>query len=118
MNSTAIAVFENALLSNATGYVAEWNSGAVPVNGNRVAFNAIVKNMTGTSARLKVSIEGTYDGQSWVFIDANATTVNLGTLSDAPITAVGFRFVRLRALYTASSTGTVIFSAQLAFSTV
>lgn len=115
-DATIESVFEDAFLSNVAGYSSRQVSGLVTVDRNTVVLIAVVKNLSGTGAKLSLLPEGSHDGQVWVTTDFTAMDISssIETMSQTSVT-IDYAFVRVRATFTTTSgTGSVVFSSQLA----
>ena len=123
MQAVMVKVFDNAYLSNVTGYVDRANSHAVPVSAESVRINGTLIQLAGTNTpKLELQLEGSYDGQVWTVAGLSSALIQLtsppGVKQSSALLAVDYAYVRLRATVS-QTTGTdtkALFDAELVFS--
>ena len=88
-----VQVADHVFISNAAGYVPDWNSGWVEVVGNRLTLTVTVHNAASITTAVFYA-EGSYDGKVWKSI-FNFSQLVFGVNSNGQ-SSIDYKFVRLR----------------------
>ena len=105
-----VKVFDSRAL-NAAGGATSLTSEPMPARGNRVYLAATCVTMN--TGPCVLTIEGSYDGTTWVAVGTTGTLTAFGYLTPEPTVAtLTTPMVRVKAVLTA---GDVLFEASLAF---